>query len=151
MLNTLPAPFRCLLIAASVAALFSVTGCESDPVFGDDFRVIRYSPGYLRAAYVYTGKDAVSEADESFRVGNYQLYGAVGFGTYYPGCRPGVGEKIARQYGTNLLTEPYNRADIDARDYYLHTTLNYAAKYNAEMVNLLGATPGLPRKGASEK
>ena len=99
-----------------MVTLLVLSGCEADPVFGDDFRVVRYSPGYLRAAYIFTGKDAVSEADESFRVGNCQLYGAVGFGTYYPGCSPGVGEKIAGKYGTTLLTEPYHRADIDARD-----------------------------------
>ncbi len=131
-------PFRRLLaLTLAAVALLAVTGCEDNP-FADDFRVVKYSPGYLRAAYVYTNKDAVSEADEDFRVGNYRLYGAVGFGTYYPGCAPGVGEKLARRYGTTLLTETANNADIDARDYYRNTVLTYAAAYNAEMAHLLG-------------
>lgn len=137
----LPTPFRRLLnIALCAVALLAVCGCESDPFIGDDFRVIRYSPGYLRAAYVYTGKDAVSEADESFRIGNYQLYGVAGFGTYYPGCEPGIGEKLSRRYGTTPLTDSTGGIDIEARDDYRRTVLNYAAKYNAEMVRLLGAS-----------
>ena len=110
------------------------------PIIGDDIRVVRDSPHYLRAAYVYTGKDPISEADESFRVGNRRLYGAIAFGTYYPGCAPGVGERLARKYGTILLPETAGTTETDAQEYYRQTATVYAAAYNAEMVQLLGAS-----------
>lgn len=124
----------------AAAMLLAVSGCDDNP-FADDYRIVKYSPAYLRAAYVYTDRNATRDADENFRVGIYRLYGAAGFGTYYPGCAPEVGEKLARRYGTTLLTAPAADADIDARDYYREKALTYAASYNAEMVRLLGTLP----------
>ncbi len=140
MQKLLSIPFRLLpVVLLGVAALLGVSGCEDNP-FVDDYRVVKYSPGYLRSAYIYANKDAVSEADENFRVGDCRLYGAIGFGTYYPGCAPGIGERLARKHGTILLTKTATGVDIDARDDYQHTVLAYAATYNAEMVHLLGAS-----------
>ena len=132
----------CRLLAASAVAvtLLAVSGCADTPIIGDDLRVIRESPHYLREAYVYTSKDPVSEADESFRVGNRRIYGAIAFGTYYPGCAPGVGEKLARRYGTILLPETAGNVETDAQERYRQTATVYAAAYNSEMVQLLGAS-----------
>ena len=131
---------RLPLAATAALTLLAAAGCVATPIIGDDLRVVRDSPHYLRAAYVFTNKDPVSEADEAFREGNYRLYGAVGFGTYYPGCAPGVGERLARRHGTILLPETAGNAETDAQEYYQNTATTYAAAYNAEIVKLLGAS-----------
>ena len=136
---------RSALAFAATVTLLAAAGCVDTPVIGDDIRVVRDSPRYLRAAYVYVGKDPVSDADESFRVGNRRLYGACGFGTYYPGCAPGVGERLARRYGTILLPETAGNVETDAQEYYRDRATTYAASYNAEMVSLLGASHLHPR------
>ena len=133
-------PSRLCAASAVAVTLLAASGCVDTPIIGDDIRVVRDSPHYLREAYVYTNKDPVSEADESFRVGNRRLYGAIAFGTYYPGCAPGVGERIARRYGTILLPETAGTVETDAQEYYRQTATVYAAAYNSEMVQLLGAS-----------
>ncbi len=138
--------FRRLVIVTSVAVtLLAASGCMDTPIIGDDIRVVRDSPHYLREAYLFADKDPVSDADESFRTGNRRLYGAIAFGTYYPGCAPGVGEKLARRYGTILLPETAGTVETDAQEYYRSKVTIYAAAYNAEMVSLLGASRLHPR------
>ncbi len=133
-------PSRLLTATAAAFTLLAASGCVDTPIIGDDIRVVRDSPHYLRAAYVYTGKDPISEADESFRVGNRRLYAAIAFGTYYPGCAPGVGERLARRHGTIILPETAGTVETDAQEYYRQTATVYAAAYNAEIVKLLGAS-----------
>ena len=129
---------RHLLTTAAAVTLLAASGCVDTPIIGDDIRAVRDSPHYLREAYVYTSKDPVSEADESFRAGNRRLYAEIGFGTYYPGCAPNLGERLARRYGTILLPETVGGTDTDAQEYYHDKVTLYAAAYNAEMVRLLG-------------
>ena len=138
MQNALLLTFRGSLAAIATVTLLALGGCVDTPIIGDDIRVVRDSPRYLRAAYVYAGKDPASEADERFRQGDRRLYGAVGFGTYYPGCAPGVGQKLARRNGTILLADTSGTLETEAQEYYRNTALTYAAEYNAEMVQLLG-------------
>lgn len=126
------------MAALAAMALLPLAGCVDTPIIGDDIRVVRDSPGYLREAYVYSHKDPAADAADSFRVGNYRLYALISFGEHYPGCRPGVGEKYARRYGTTLLPKTAGAIDTDAQEYYRDKAWNYAATYNHEMMALLG-------------
>ena len=134
---------RFLPLPLAVAACL-LAGCADTPIIGDDIRVVRDSPRYLSAAYVYEGRDAVADADEDFRIGNHRVYGVIGFGAAYPGCAPGVGERIARRHGSTLLAGTAGSVDTDAQHYYRRLAYDYAAKYNVEMAHLLGYDPARP-------
>ena len=130
-----------LLLPLTVALGLTAAGCVDTPIIGDDLRVVRDSPRYLRAAYVYEGRDATADADEDYRIGNRRIYGVIGFGAAYPGCAPGVGERIARRHGATLLAGTAGPIETDAQHYYRRLAYDYAANYNAEMVRLLGQDP----------
>lgn len=126
------------VLPAAALLLLTAAGCVDTPIIGDDLRVVRDSPRYLRAAYVYEGRDAAADADEDYRVGNRRVYGVIGFGAAYPGCAPGVGEHIARRYGATLLEATAGPVETDAQHYYRRLAYEYAANYNLEMTRLLG-------------
>ena len=135
---------KLLLLPLAAATMLTAAGCVDTPIIGDDVRVVRDAPRYLSAAYIYEGRDAVADADEDFRIGNRRLYGVIGFGTSYPGCAPGVGEKIARRHGATLLKGTAGPVETDAQHYYRRLAREYAANYNAEMARLLGYDPTRP-------
>ena len=130
---------RQLIFPLAAVALLFMSGCVDDPLFGDDFRTVYESPHYLRQAYVYSGRDAAVNAQTRFDLQDYRLYGLVGFGTYYPGCAPGVGERLARRHGSVVLADTGKPILIDTQEYYFDKATVYAAAYNAEMVHLLGS------------
>lgn len=142
------------LLAAVLAplALLGAVGCSDDPFIGDDYHVVRDSPGYLRAAYVYANKDGATDADANFRAGDYRLRSLLSFdehnfGEHYPGCGPGVGEHYARRYGTLRLPKTGGPVGIEAQEHYRDIAWNYAAAYNHEIVARLGATDAHGRGG----
>ena len=135
---------RKLLLLPLAAAAFLLAGCVDTPIIGDDIRVVRDSPHYLNAAYVYENRDAVADADEDFRIGNHRIYGVIGVGAAYPGFAPGVGERIARRHGAALLAGTAGTVETDAQHYYRRLAYDYAAKYNVEMARLLGYDPTWP-------
>ena len=128
----------------AAAAAFLLAGCVDTPIIGDDIRVVRDSPHYLNAAYIYEGRNAVADADENFRIGNHHIYGVIGFGAAYPGFAPGVGERLARRHGATLLTGTAGAIETDAQHYYHRLAYDYAANYNVEMARLLGYDPTRP-------
>ena len=132
----------------AAAAAFLLAGCVDTPIIGDDIRVVRDSPHYLNAAYIYEGRNAVADADENFRIGNHHIYGVIGFGAAYPGLGGGGGGRggapPARPPGPTLLTGTAGAIETDAQHYYRRLAYDYAANYNVEMARLLGYDPTRP-------
>jgi hypothetical protein len=92
---------------------------------------------YDRLAADYRRRSPIAEAEKDFGAHDYKIYSAMGLGHYYPGLKPDVGQRIAKEYGEKMLSGTSDALVCRSQANYIDAATRFASDYNKRKASLI--------------